>query len=537
MLDGRYRLVIITGNAGDGKTAFLERLVAEARERGGQPGEPRINGMDLRLPDGRWLRTNNDGSQDEGDRANDDVLLEFFAPFADDAGADPARTLLIAINAGRLIDFLAVHADQFAALAPLVRAGLADEPTSSDIVVVNLNQRSLVAGDEPVFDRVLAQLTSERYWAACAGCELARTCYAPHNARTLAHPSAGPKVARRLRDLYRLVHLRGQLHVTLRDLRSALAFMLTSGRDCAQIHELYRKGDAEEILSSFYFNSWLGHPGTADRLLRQLSELDVAPVPQPALDRKLAAIGPTAGQSMMTIDQRGGYDLELLAAAFARLGQDDTPARPGAGYLAAARRRFYFECVDDQRAQAALPFRSAERFLGWLTRSSGLAAELPELVTAINRGERLPDAELPGGSLALAIRDVPGGTIREYRLFPLSVLTLTAASAATSRYLESEPEYLELSAEGPGGHQARLRIRLDLFELLQHQWDGYLPSVAELQGRYLDLVIFKNELSAAPYQEVMLTTDGKNAHRIRREPDGRLVMTPLTRGAGGDPPA
>ena len=52
--------------------------------------------------------------------------------------------------------------------------------------------------------------------------------------------------------------------------------MLTSGRDCAQIHELYRTGNAEEILSSFYFNSWLGDPGTADRLLRQLSELDVA---------------------------------------------------------------------------------------------------------------------------------------------------------------------------------------------------------------------------------------------------------------------
>ena len=106
------------------------------------------------------------------------------------------------------------------------------------------------------------QLTSERLWAACAGCELARTCYAPHNARTFAHPSAGPKVTGRLRDLYRLVHLRGQLHVTLRDLRSALAFMLTSGRDCAQIHELYRTGNAEEILSSFYFNSWLGDPGT-----------------------------------------------------------------------------------------------------------------------------------------------------------------------------------------------------------------------------------------------------------------------------------
>ena len=83
--------------------------------------------------------------------------------------------------------------------------------------------------------------------------------------------------------------------------------------------------------------------------------------------------------------------------------------------------------------------------------------------------------------------------------------------------MESEPDGLELAATGPGGHVARLRIRLDLFELLQHQRDGYLPSVAELQGRYLDLVIFKNELSATPYQEVVLTTDGKDAHRIRRE--------------------
>ena len=68
--------------------------------------------MDLRLPDGRSLRTNNDGSQDEGDRANDDVLLEFFAPFADGAGQARARreTRLIAINTGRLVDFLTEHA-------------------------------------------------------------------------------------------------------------------------------------------------------------------------------------------------------------------------------------------------------------------------------------------------------------------------------------------------------------------------------------------------------------------------------------------
>jgi serine/threonine protein kinase len=533
VLDGSYRLVIITGNAGDGKTAFLERLIKAAEERGGRPGAPRANGTDVQLVDGRRLRTNNDGSQDEGDRRNDDVLTEFFGPFADGAAADASETRLIAINAGRLVDFLEVHRAEFAGLEVVVHEALAGGPGGGGIAVVNLNQRSLVASSSkdgvPVFDHVLGQLTQDRLWAACQGCDLVRECYAPHNAATFAHPSVGPKVTRRLRDLLRLVHLRGQLHITLRDLRSALAYMLTSGRDCAQIHELYRKGDATQILASFYFNSWLGSAETADRLLRLMRELDVAAVPDPALDRRLAALGPAADHGMMTIDQRGGYDLRLLTAAFEQAqGAGDaapTGTGPAAVYLASARRRFYFECVDNDRARSALAFRSAERFLDWLARPAELEARIADLVAAINRGEGLPDQVLADGGLALAIRDVPGGTIRSYRLFPRESLSLSVAGTPVSRYVECEPDGLELLAHGPGGQVARLRIRLDLFELLEHQREGYLPGVADLQGRYLELLIFKNELSAAPYQEVVLTTGSGDAHRIRRERDGRLVMT------------
>jgi hypothetical protein len=414
-----------------------------------------------------------------------------------------------------------------------VHAALTGAPGGGGIAVVNLNQRSLVAGGGkggvPVFDHVLAQLTQGRLWEACQGCDLARECYAPHNAATFAHPSAGPKVTRRLRDLLRLVHVRGQLHVTLRDLRSALAFMLTSGRDCAEIHALYREGDAAQILASFYFNSWLGRADTADRLLRLMRELDVALVPDPALDRRLAALGPAADHGMMTIDRRGDYDQRLLVAAFEQ-AQRAGGAAPGAtdpavAYLASARRRFYFECVDDDRARSALPFRSMDRFLGWLARPAELEARISDLIAAINAGEGLPDQALADGGLALAIRDVPGGTIRSYRLFPRESLSLALAGTPASRYVEGEPDGLDLLAHGSGGQVARLRIRLDLFELLERQLEGYLPSVADLQGRYLELLIFKNELSAAPYQEVVLTTGSGDAHRIRREPDGRLVMT------------
>ena len=80
VLDGTYRLVIITGNAGDGKTAFLEHLIAEAVRRGGRRGRAARERDDITLPGGHVLRTNNDGSQDEGDRANDDVLERVLRP-------------------------------------------------------------------------------------------------------------------------------------------------------------------------------------------------------------------------------------------------------------------------------------------------------------------------------------------------------------------------------------------------------------------------------------------------------------------------
>ena len=91
-----------------------------------------------------------------------------------------------------------------------------------------------------------------------------------------ADPVAGPKLIERLKTLHTVTHLRGRLHITLRDLRSALAYTLAGQRDCDEIHELYSRGGPEarrEILSGFYFNAWSGGlGGSDDRLLRLLAE-------------------------------------------------------------------------------------------------------------------------------------------------------------------------------------------------------------------------------------------------------------------------
>ncbi|MFJ7210735.1 protein kinase [Amycolatopsis sp. NPDC098790] len=558
VLGGAYQLVIITGNAGDGKTAYLERLLTEADADSSTLVTRRDNGSECRLPSGLRLLTNHDGSQDEGDQVNDDVLRDFFGPFAgNDLAGDVGETRLIAINEGRLVDFIDSYRDEFPALSARVRAGLADEVDEDEhgdsdaqtVVLINLNRRSLFhsaldshgdpdddAGHTPVFDRMLARLTDPDAWAECAGCDLANQCYALHNARTFAHSSAGPKITARLRRLYRLAELRGVQHITVRDVQSALAFMLTSGRDCTQIHRLYARDQADEILAGFYFTSWAGRSGTADRLLALLSEVDVVRGTDPALDRKLDFVGPDGGRALMTIDQRGNHDEKMLAQLARQLPRDPklgaAAVTEHTRYLAAARGRFYFECVDDERSSGMLPYRSAARFAAWLSTPDLVGDRLGTVIAALNRSEGLGELARTGDALALRLRMMPKETIRSYRLFPAENLTLSTTGAPTTPYVEGSAAELVLVHHGAGGHQARLRVRLDLFELLWRLGQGYLPGVAERQGLNLGLTIFKNELSAAPYQELLLTTTGADLWRVSREPGGKVRMEPLTAEEG-----
>src|SRR5262249_20892331 len=95
---GLHGLVIITGNAGDGKTAFIQmvesRLAADGAEVARRPDG---NGATIEHG-GVRLVTNWDGSQDEGETTNEHVLLEFFAPFSgEEPTPAPGETRVIAI--------------------------------------------------------------------------------------------------------------------------------------------------------------------------------------------------------------------------------------------------------------------------------------------------------------------------------------------------------------------------------------------------------------------------------------------------------
>jgi hypothetical protein len=329
----------------------------------------------------------------------------------------------------------------------------------------------------------------------------------------------------------------------MRDLRSALAFMLVGTQDCDGIHQIYQHGGEEtqnRILDGFYFNSWLGGAeGSNDRLISLLREIDVAEVSNPDLDRELGFLNPeTKAMSRFSFAERTGYDDQLVETLFRDLPRDYSSKNRARliakhrNYLSHMRRRHFFE-RRDARWEEMLPYASIDPFLDAIEKP-GLKSpdEVVAVLGAINRGEGLSDPARLGNQLALRVRQVDKGTIRSYRLFSGDNFTLrTEQEMAARPFLECLSQALVLLYDSGDGHKARLRINLDIYEMLMRLNNGYRPSIEEQEGFYLSLAVFKNVLSAAPYQEVLLTETGFEFFQIRRDDEGILHLGRVSRRA------
>ena len=390
VLAGEFRLVLITGNAGDGKTAFLQQLEKRAEDRQAILDTPLPNGRRFTLR-GRTFLTNYDGSQDEGEQTSDDVLGAFLAPFA---GSDPAawpsdEVHLIAINEGRLVDFLSANSARFPLLDQVVRAGLVTGSAEHGVAVVNLNLRSVVHdllgydsdegdGDESIFARTLRRLTHDRFWEPCESCDLRDRCYAFHNARTFQDPDGGPEGAEAPQE-----HLHA--HASARTpayhaARPALGACVHAGRyarlraDPRALPGGRSRRDRAELLLQ-----QLDGRRPADRVIAcstLLKDVDVAEVDDPRLDRGLDFVSPTEDRTLFRFERRGNYDRDVLRSLYEELPRDFSGHPTGQRsevhqrYVAMARRRAFFERRDGGWRQM-LPYRSAERMMRLITRRSG----------------------------------------------------------------------------------------------------------------------------------------------------------------------
>jgi hypothetical protein len=165
----KKRLMRLTGNPGDGKTGFLEKVRDELKMRGARVTREDRYGWQLEHA-GKNSEAIFDASESRGERTDAETLRLALAPLAGDSAPDLALlpTLLIAINDGRFHKFLNSERQSFTWLADTIRRLIFEDAAADNYVeIVDLKRRALVqlpGKSGSLLSRMLAGLVDAPRW-------------------------------------------------------------------------------------------------------------------------------------------------------------------------------------------------------------------------------------------------------------------------------------------------------------------------------------------------------------------------------------
>ncbi|MDE2125236.1 MAG: NERD domain-containing protein [Armatimonadetes bacterium] len=508
----KISLVILCGNAGDGKTAFLQNLAANLRLPPVASAQRIWNEV---LPDGLQLYANLDGSAAYQGRSANSLLNELFAPFTT-PDFPVARTHLVAINDGPLLAWL-IEAER-SYLTDQLEAGLqaeSGEGLDSRIRFVDLNARSLV-GDGSSFSgaprteflgTLMSRMLGEvETWKACETCSAQSRCSARHSVLLLQDPEVGLLIRERLTRALQAVHQRGEIHITARELRAALTYIFFGIHDCGDLHT-----DPALQPPAYYDRAF--DPNVLHRqgeLLSELRVLDPALDTQPPIDRELLREG---------MEEGNGLPLRSL------------------------RRRAYFEWPTERIQQvggdeSALTLARGRHLATFLRAAAGTDAERAEICIDLCSGiahlEALPAREAQFDLKFVPLKITPRTPTEttfwinkrreRFKLYP-------RASRAVPG-IDSLPTHLVLSYEFENGHKEELIIGGELFHLLLELKEGYQLTDAQSDDIFANLMIFKQRLTQEG-DRGLFASNPQQGHQVfsvridRCDGNQKIILAPI----------
>lgn len=510
LLAGEHRLVILSGNPGDGKTAFLCQLKSALEENGAQCEHTDEAGWRFRIGE-QVFSALYDASESHGDASADDLLVDVLRPLTEAGGS--TYTAAVAANDGRLISFFEEHPAEYRDLWQTVEPQLLGADGAQDgVLVIDLKKRALVGLDpsaHSLASRILGSLTDPSRWATCDRCSARHACPIVFNARSFSNVTGDSSTWLALHRLLLATHLRRERRVTVRDLRSALSYLITHDLSCEEVHQEIGDGRSPSAdVSRLYFCA--AFEGTSgDELLDTWQALDPGEVPSPDLERHL--------HFHRHVDQLGKVR-ELMIDLPDRREPPGEPGGDGSERVSYLKRRFFFEGdashvseLDLPLPVELLPYRYLQAFIEGLQEPAA-----QELLTSVLRGISRADGAPPGerGShLSLTASESSDTGVSVIKRFVREDFSV-ASDSADRRYVQCVPDRLQLQHRGGS---ARLDIGLDLFEYVSRTADGQLPGAQEQGALLEDLRSFKGRLLAYPSTEVVLVEGSQRARVVRSE--------------------
>lgn len=272
--DDAVTMVVLTGNAGHGKTHLCRRLISES---GAKPTDAMaamsgdlVGEVPIELPGlARQVRILKDLSEIEPAESAATRLVELLE--------DTNTLAIVCANEGRLRHVVSSDRGRLGMLVETLEAGIRRGATTADgtVHVVNLNFQAVTPpSGESFLDFALDHwLGHGNRWRKCTDCLAAGTCPILANRTALSLSpetrSAAQPVRTALTHLVRLAEQTGYV-LTIREALILVAFVVTGGLDCQGVHSLHRG----QRLAGFSFLESLFERELPPNDMRQLGILE-----------------------------------------------------------------------------------------------------------------------------------------------------------------------------------------------------------------------------------------------------------------------
>jgi len=481
---GQIDVVLLTGNPGDGKTSFLVAVRQALLDEGGQLLRDDESGWVISMR-GRTFATVYDASESHEALTSDDLVHAALRPVE-----QGGHTALLAVNDGRLLQFFTDYRHEYPAIAREVRRRMdGQEPSDDRLALVDLKQRALAGYDGRGLALEIAEVfTQPQLWTACVDCQAQGACPILRNAETMRGPAQNG-----VGELLLTSHLRRRRRATVRDVRSALAWLITGDLSCEEVHAAVVGGldltrGVNSLLPDLTFTTVSG-----DYLVTEWSELDPAGVIAPAVERTVRA---EWRRPESLLEDRVAIDRALRLAFLEADG----------AALHVRRELRSYRYLDEYVHMVQSPDSDArDRILLGLSRIAG-APGFSDQGLAV--GERRS-----GGSWAV-LKLIDGG---EFSL---------VADGGVDVYIESIADSLRLVHVGPQGvGTANLPLTLDTAELILRAADGEILGDVDSEALRQEVEAFAAKLRRQAAESALIVDPAGVAEQVMRR-GGNLERTP-----------
>ncbi|UKS56401.1 hypothetical protein [Exiguobacterium acetylicum] len=485
------RSIIITGNAGDGKTRICrnvyDQLVEEEFKGWPESGIAEISYKNYRI------RIIKDLSE-----LKNEVIVEELKKLQDSLENDESKVyFLIAANEGKLTHTLVKYSELNklkSVVIPQFISNNKELEMTKEIKVYNL----LYASSSIYAEKIVEGWNEEQNWDICNDCSSKNICIINSNHLALSDKTTKNRMMR----MYKSLDMNGK-HMTMRELLIHLAYTQTGGMACKDIHEASNSESIQALAKKSYYENFFGNnlrPEVFEEIggIQEFKSLDPGYISDSLIDDFLLNGDLSSNEQIKdTHHTLFGKDIDVENGAYYEdvkmyrsniHGDNVNGVELMNKWFPRLRRKYYFESQDNKKVEKLIPYRHRYDFISILHRGKIEHSIKVKLVDGLNTffAKRMvysPSHQLYVSSDSLLVHQIIGLDQVEFHI------------QGKNETIDQTGTKLTLSVQG-----VELAINLVTFEYLMRLSNGGMLNVLREHVEIL-LNSFRNRLISLKKQD------------------------------------